>query len=175
MSIRPFKNILPKIDPSAYIDESAAVIGDVIIGKDSSIWPMVAARGDVQKITIGARTNIQDGSVLHVTADNEFNPGGFPLIIGDDVTVGHGAILHACTIGNFCLIGMGSTILDGSVIQDEVMIAAGSVVAPGKTLESGYLYLGSPARQARPLKDKEKEYLHFSSQHYVKLKNDYMA
>ena len=111
--------------------------------------------------------------MLHVTADNQFNPGGYPLLVGNDVTVGHGAILHACTIGNFTLIGMGATILDGSSIQDEVMVAAGSVVTPGKTLESGFLYVGSPARQARPLKEKEIEYLHFSSQHYVNLKNQY--
>ena len=141
----------------------------------SSIWPGVVIRGDVNKIVIGGRTNIQDGSILHVTADNEFNPGGYPLTIGNDVTVGHGAILHACTVGNFSLIGMGATILDGAVIADEVMVAAGSVVSPHKKLESGNLYIGSPARPVRPLKDKELEYLHYSSLHYVKLKDDYMA
>lgn len=175
MSIRPYKGISPNIDDTAYIDEDASIIGDVTIGKDSSVWPAVAIRGDVHKITIGERTNIQDGSVLHVTADNEFNPGGYPLVIGNDVTVGHSAILHACTIGNFSLIGMGATILDGAVINDEVMVAAGSVVSPGKKLESGFMYLGSPARQVRPLKEKEIEYLHYSSLHYVKLKNNYMA
>jgi len=174
MSIRPYKGIMPNIDKTAYVDEDSTVIGDVSIGKDSSIWPMVAVRGDVHKITIGQRTNIQDGSVLHVTADNEFNPGGHALVVGDDVTVGHGAILHACTVGNFSLVGMGATILDGAVIQDEVMVAAGSIVTPGKVLESGFMYMGSPARKVRPLKDKELEYLHFSSQHYVNLKNDYM-
>lgn len=175
MNIRPYKNIVPQIDETAYIDPSATVIGDVTIGRDSSVWPMVAIRGDVHKITIGERTNIQDGSVLHVTANNEFNPGGHPLKVGNDVTVGHGAILHACTIGNFTLIGMGAVILDGAIIEDEVMVAAGSVVTPGKTLESGFMYMGSPAKQARPLREKELEYLHFSSQHYVNLKNDYMS
>ncbi len=174
MSIRAFKNIFPTFDETTYIDEDAAVIGDVIIGKDSSIWPMCAIRGDVQKITIGDRTNIQDGSVVHVTADNQFNPGGFETHIGNDVTIGHGAIIHACTIGNFSLIGMGATVLDGAIVEDEVMVAAGSLVPPGKVLESGYLWLGSPVKKARALTEKEKEYLHFSSQHYVNLKNQYL-
>ena len=172
--IRAFNNILPNIHDTAYIDEASAVIGDVTIAQDCSVWPMVSIRGDVHKITIGERTNIQDGSVLHVTADNSFHPGGFPLTIGHDVTVGHGAIVHACTIGNFTLIGMGAIVLDGAIIEDEVMLGAGSLVSPGKVLESGYLYLGSPAKKARPLSDKEREYLHFSSQHYVNLKNKYM-
>jgi len=174
MSIRAFKGISPKIDKTAYIDEDCSIIGDVTIGKDSSIWPMTAIRGDVHKITIGDRTNIQDGSILHVTADNEFNPGGAPLTIGDDVTVGHGVILHACTVGNFCLIGMGATVLDRAIIEDEAMVAAGSLVSPGKVLESGYLWLGSPVRRARALTEEEKSYLRFSSKHYVHLKNEYM-
>lgn len=175
MSIRAFKGISPNIHESAYIDADCSVIGDVTIGKDSSIWPMTAIRGDVHKITIGERTNIQDGAILHVTADNEYNPGGAPLTIGDDVTVGHGAILHACTVGNLCLIGMGATVLDGAVIEDEVMVAAGSLVSPGKVLESGYLWLGSPVRRARELTEKERSYLRFSSRHYVQLKNEHMG
>jgi len=174
MSIRAYKDILPDIDETAYIDPDATVIGKVKIGKDSSVWPMTAIRGDVNTITIGERTNIQDGSILHVTSDNAFNPGGRPLVIGDDVTVGHGAILHACTVGNFSLIGMGATVLDGAIIEKEVMVAAGSLVPPGKTLESGYLYLGNPMRRARSLTEKEIEYLHFSSTHYVNLKNEYL-
>lgn len=174
MTIRNYLDITPAIAANAFIDEAALVIGDVTIGEDASLWPMVVARGDVNSITIGARTNIQDGSVLHVTADNEFNPGGSPLIIGEDVTVGHAAILHACTIGNFTLIGMGATVLDGAIIEDHVMVGAGSLVAPGKTLESGYLYVGSPARQARPLKEKELAWLSYSSGHYVALKNNHM-
>ncbi|HFD33219.1 MAG TPA: gamma carbonic anhydrase family protein [Gammaproteobacteria bacterium] len=174
MSIRAFNDIHPSIDETAYIDPDASVIGKVSIGKDASVWPMTAIRGDVHNITIGERTNIQDGSILHVTADNEFNPGGYPLVIGNDVTVGHGAILHACTVGNFSLIGMGATVLDGAIIENEVMVAAGSLVPPRKTLERGYLYLGNPVKRARALSEKELEYLHYSSQHYVNLKNTYM-
>jgi len=175
MSIRKFNGISPSFHESTYIDEDAAVIGDVTIGKDSSIWPMVAVRGDVQKIVIGDRTNIQDGSVIHVTADNTFNPGGFETHIGDDVTIGHGAIIHACKIGNFSLIGMGATVLDGAIVEDEVMVAAGSLVPPGKVLESGFLWMGSPVKKARELTKKEKDYLHFSSGHYVTLKNKYLS
>ncbi|MDH3325248.1 MAG: gamma carbonic anhydrase family protein [Gammaproteobacteria bacterium] len=174
MSIRAFKDIFPSIDKTAYVDPDATVIGKVSIGKDSSVWPMTAIRGDVHNITIGERTNIQDGSILHVTSDNEFNPGGHPLVIGDDVTVGHGAILHACTVGNFSLIGMGATVLDGAIIEEEVMVGAGSLVPPRKTLKRGYLYLGNPVKQARALTKKELEYLHFSSTHYVNLKNQYL-
>jgi len=171
MSIRSYQGVSPRIAATAYIDEVAVVIGDVTIADDASLWPMVVARGDVHSITIGARSNIQDGSILHVTSDNNFTPGGFPLLIGDDVTVGHGAILHACTIGNLVLIGMGATVLDGAVIEDRIMVGAGALVPPGKRLESGYLYIGSPVRQARPLKQAELDYLEFSSRHYVELKN----
>lgn len=174
MAIRKYLNITPTIAASAYIDEAAQVIGDVTIGDDASLWPMVVARGDVNSIAIGARTNVQDGSVLHVTADNEFNPGGYALVVGDDVTVGHGAILHACTVGDFSLVGMGATVLDGAVIEERVIVGAGSLVAPGKVLESGFLYIGSPARQVRPLKEKEFAYLEYSSSHYVALKDNHM-
>lgn len=173
MSLRCYKGQWPAISPNAYIDHAACVIGDVKIGEDSSVWPMAVLRGDVNSIAIGARSNIQDGAVLHVTCDSEFVPGGKPLVIGDDVTVGHSAVLHACTIEDLCLIGMNATILDGAVVQSNTMVAAGSVVAPGKVLQGGYLYVGSPARQARPLKDSELAYLEFSAQHYVALKNDY--
>lgn len=174
MTIRSYQNIRPRVGKHAYIDEAAVVIGDVTIGNDASLWPMSVARGDVHKIIIGARTNIQDGSVLHVTSDNKFTPGGFALHIGDDVTVGHGAILHACTIEDLVLVGMGSTVLDGAVVHSRVMIGAGSLVSPGKELESGYLYLGSPAKKIRPLKDQELAYLEFSAKHYVDLKNKYL-
>ncbi len=173
MTIRAFDGQQPVIAASAYIDDSAVVIGDICVADESSLWPQVVARADVQSIRIGARTNIQDGSVLHVTSDNPFTPGGYGLSIGDEVTVGHGAILHACNIADRVLIGMGATVLDGAVIETGVMLAAGSLVAPGKVLTSGYLYLGSPARQARPLNEKETAYLSFSAQHYVELKNRY--
>jgi len=175
MTVRTYTGITPTIAESAYIDEAAVVIGDVTIGVDASLWPMVVARGDVQSITIGARTNIQDGAVLHVTSDNPFTPGGFALTIGNDVTIGHGAILHACTIGDYSLIGMGATVLDGAKVPDHTMVGAGALVPPGKQLESGYLYVGSPVKQARALKQSELEYLEFSAQHYVELKNKHRA
>ncbi len=174
MAIRSYQNIQPRLGNNVYIDEAAVVIGDVFIGDDASLWPMAVARGDVHRISIGARTNIQDGSILHVTSDNEFTPGGFALQIGNDVTIGHGVILHACSIEDLVLVGMGSTVLDGAFIPARVMIGAGSLVSPGKELESGYLYLGSPAKKIRPLKDKELAYLEFSAQHYVDLKNRYL-
>lgn len=175
MTIRNFENYSPDIDASAFIDETAVVIGDVSIGADSSVWPLTAIRGDIHSITIGERSNIQDGSVLHVTHDSEYSPGGNPLIIGDYVTVGHKVILHACSIGNRCLVGMGSTVLDGSVLEDEVMLGAHSLVSPNKVLESGYLYVGVPARKVRAISDKEREWLRYSAAHYVELKNRHMA
>lgn len=173
-NIRKFKNILPSIAGSSYVDAAACVIGDVVIGEDSSVWPMVAIRGDVNNIRIGDRTNIQDGSVLHVTHKGPMSPQGNALHIGSDVTIGHGAVIHACTIEDKCLIGMGAVILDGAVIEAGAMVGAGSVVSPGKVLQGGYLYLGSPARQVRELKQQEKEFLTYSAQHYVSLKNDYL-
>ena len=173
-SIRPYKNSMPVIDETAYIDPAAAVIGDVVIGADSSVWPMVSIRGDVNSIRIGDRTNVQDGCVLHVTHDGPLSPGGFALSIGDDVTVGHNVVLHACTVEDSCLIGMGSVVLDGAVIKKGAMIGAGSVGSPKKTLEGGYLYIGSPARQVRELTEKEKEFFEYSAKHYVSLKNDYL-
>ena len=173
MSIRNFENHSPVIDESAFIDESAVVIGNVKIDADVSVWPLTTIRGDINSIEIGARSNIQDGSVLHVTHDSDYSPGGFSLSIGESVTVGHKVILHACTIGNYCLVGMGSTVLDGAVLEDKVMLGANSLVSPGKRLESGYLYVGSPARQVRKLTEKELAWLEYSAAHYVDLKNRY--
>ena len=175
MAIRNFENHTPKIAASAYIDELAVVIGDVEIGEDVSVWPSTVIRGDVNSIRIGDKSNIQDGSVLHVTHDSEYAPGGFPLTIGEGVTVGHKVILHACTIGDYSLVGMGSTVLDGAVLEDKVMLGANSLVSPGKILESGYLYLGSPAQKVRELKASELAWLEYSAAHYVVLKNRYQA
>lgn len=173
MNVRNFKEFQPEIAPTAYVDETAAVIGDVIIGEDASIWPMAVVRGDVNKIRIGRCSNIQDGSALHVTHSHEGAPGGFPLIIGNEVTVGHNVTLHGCTIHDRCLVGMGSIVLDDAVLEEGVLLGAGSLVPPGKTLEGGYLWIGSPVKRARPLTDAEKEWLAYSAAHYVKLKNGY--
>ncbi|MEH0743317.1 gamma carbonic anhydrase family protein [Vibrio cholerae] len=173
-SLRTYKGIQPQVGDRVYIDSSAVLVGDITLGDDASVWPLVAARGDVNHIRIGARSNIQDGSVLHVTHKNAENPQGYPLIIGDDVTVGHKVMLHGCTIGHRVLVGMGAIVLDGVVIQDEVMVGAGSLVPPGKTLESGYLYVGSPVKQARPLTDKERAFLQKSADNYVQNKDDYL-
>lgn len=174
MAIRSFLAKKPVIAASAYVDESAVIIGDVTLGEDVSIWPMVVARGDHQSIIIGDRSNIQDGSVLHIASDNEHVPGGLPCIVGHDVTVGHRAMLHACTIGNFCLIGMSSTILDGAVVEDHVMVGAGSLVPMGKRLQSGFLYLGSPVKQVRQLSERELAFMDHSARHYVETKNSFM-
>ena len=174
MPIKAFKNITPTFDDSVYIDETALLAGDIQLGQDSSIWPLVAARGDVNMIRIGSRTNVQDGSVLHVSRISETNPEGFPLIIGDDVTVGHKCMLHGCIIGNRVLVGMGAIIMDGAVIEDDVFIGAGSLVTPNKRLESGYLYVGNPATKKRPLHEHETRFLAESAKNYVRLKNEYM-
>ncbi|MGB5275934.1 MAG: gamma carbonic anhydrase family protein [Gammaproteobacteria bacterium] len=175
MAIRTFENYTPKIAQSAFVDQSALVTGDVVIGADSSIWPMCSVRGDIHSICIGERSNIQDGSILHVTHDSEFAPGGHALSIGDDVTVGHNAVVHACTVESLCLIGMGSIILDGAVIRSGAIVGAGSLVSPGKVLDGGYLWLGSPAKRARELTDREKAFLEYSAAHYVDLKNRHRA
>ncbi|KUJ83067.1 gamma carbonic anhydrase family protein [Microbulbifer flavimaris] len=164
----------PQLGDNVYVDPQAAVIGDVAIGEDSSVWPMAVVRGDMHRIRIGARTSVQDGAVLHITHAGPFNPDGWPLVIGDDVTIGHKACLHGCTVGNRVLVGIGSIVMDGAVIEDEVVLAAGALVPPGKKLESGYLYVGAPCKQARPLSDKEREFFRYSAQNYVKLKNDYL-
>ncbi|MEN3257833.1 gamma carbonic anhydrase family protein [Sodalis endosymbiont of Spalangia cameroni] len=172
--LRPYRDTSPQLGERIMIDPSSVVIGRVTLGDDVSIWPLVAIRGDVNRVHVGARTNIQDGCVLHVTHCSERNPAGHPLVIGDEVTVGHKAMLHGCTIGNRVLIGMGSIILDGAVIEDEVVIGAGSLVASGKHLHSGYLYFGSPARRVRRLTPAEIDNLIYSANNYVQWKEDYL-
>lgn len=173
-SLRSYKSIFPTIGLRTYIDASSVLIGDITIGDDSSIWPLVAARGDVNSIIIGQRSNIQDGSILHVTHKNEENPKGAPLLIGDDVTIGHKVMLHGCEIQNRVLVGMGSIILDNAIIESDVMIGAGSLVPPNKTLKSGYLYIGSPVKQIRELSVEEIAFLKKSAMNYVSFKNDYI-
>jgi carbonic anhydrase/acetyltransferase-like protein (isoleucine patch superfamily) len=154
--IRPFQGIQPSIASSAFVDDSAVIIGDVVIGEDSSIWPLAVIRGDVNSIRIGARTSIQDGSVIHATHDGPFTPGGASTSVGSDVTVGHKVILHACTIHDRVLVGMGVIVMDKAVVEPDVIIGAGSLVPPGKVLQSGYLYVGSPVRQVRLLTERER-------------------
>jgi len=174
MAIRSYKDILPKIAASAYVDVQAAVIGDVEIGADSSVWPMCSVRGDVNIVRIGSRTNVQDGTVIHVTHPHESTTGGHPVLIGDDVTIGHQCIIHGCTIKSRCLIGMGSALLDGAVLREGVFLGAGSLVTEGKELEGGYLWLGRPAKRMRELTEHERAWFEYSARHYVKLKDDYL-
>ena len=168
-NIRAFGGQSPQLDKHSFVDDSAVIIGDVHLGAHSSIWPLCLARGDINRIHIGDYTNIQDCSVLHVTHDSEFSPGGQALSIGNKVTVGHRVILHACEIGDLCLVGMGAIIMDGAVMQSGSMLGAGSVVTGGKVLESGYLWLGAPARRVRRLTDKEIAFLDYSASHYAEL------
>jgi len=174
MPIRTYKNKSPKLAEHCYVDVSSVLIGDVECAEHVSIWPLVAARGDVNYIKIGARTNIQDGTVLHVSRVSEANSLGYPLIIGSDVTVGHKCMLHGCTLGNRILVGMGAIIMDGVIVEDDVFIGAGTLVPPNKILKSGYLYKGNPAQQARPLKESEVVFLKQSALNYIKLKDEYI-
>ncbi len=172
-TLRSFLGEMPRLGERTWVDPGATVIGRVRLGDDVSVWPGVVLRGDVHRIEIGARTNIQDNTVCHVTHDGPQVPGGVPLLVGEDVTVGHAAVLHACTIGDRCLVGMGALVLDGAVVEADVMIGAGSLVAPGKRLESGWLYRGRPARPARELTGEELAMLRYSAEHYVRLKDAY--
>ena len=170
MTIRTFLEHAPKIHSSAYVDATALVIGQVTIGKQSSIWPMTVVRGDINTVVIGERSNIQDGSILHVSHDGKYSPGGAKLTIGNDVTVGHSVVLHACTLKDCCLIGIGSVILDNAIVHKHAMVGAGSLVTNGKELEGGYLWMGRPAKKVRALTEEEIEYLSYSAEHYVKVK-----
>ena len=178
MSTKPlqtFQHHAPTLAPNVYIADSARVIGDVTIGEDCSIWPMAVVRGDVNTITIGDRTSIQDSAVLHCTHKSVNNPAGHPLIIGSGVTVGHSAVLHGCQLGDNILVGIQATVLDGAIIENNVMIGAGSLVPPKAKLTSGYLYIGAPAKRARAISEEEIEYLRYSAQNYVNLKNEYLS
>ncbi len=175
MAIREYAGIQPKIDPSAWVDDSAQVIGDVVLEADVSVWPLAVVRGDINSIRIGARSNIQDGCVLHVTHASPYTEGGSPLTIGTDLTLGHKAVLHACTVGSYCLVGIGAIVLDKAVIGDHVIVGAGSIVPGGKVLEGGHLYVGAPVRKVRALTATEKEMLAYSSTHYARLKERYRS
>ena len=174
MAIRSFNGKTPTIGQAVYIDESSVLIGDITLGDNVSVWPTAVIRGDVEKVNIGDDTNVQDGAVLHVSHAGRFSEHGYPLSIGKGVTIGHKAVVHGCTVGNYCLVGIGAIIMDGAVLEDYVMLGAGSLVSPGKRLESGYLYVGAPAKQVRLLNDSEKEFLSYSAEHYVHLKDEYL-
>jgi carbonic anhydrase/acetyltransferase-like protein (isoleucine patch superfamily) len=174
MPISAYLDTLPALGARVFLHDSAQVIGDVRIGDDSSVWCNAVLRGDVNRITVGKCSNVQDLTMGHVSHKTAARPDGSPLIIGDFVTIGHAVILHGCTIGNACLIGMGSIIMDDVVIGDEVMVGAGSLVSPGKVLESGMLYIGRPAVAVRALSAEERAYLHYSAEHYVRVKDNYL-
>lgn len=173
--IRDWQGVTPKQGERVYIDPQSMVLGDVVLGDDCSVWPMAVIRGDMHRIRIGKRVSVQDGSVLHITHASDFNPDGYPLTVGDDVTIGHKAILHGCTLGSRILVGMGAMVMDGARVDDEVIVAAGAVVTPGKHLESGYVYAGNPVRQLRPLKEPERAFFTYTAGNYVKLKDEYLT
>lgn len=174
MALSAYLDTSPVVGNKVYLHPSCQVIGDVTIGEDSSIWCNTVLRGDVNRIVIGRGSNVQDLSMCHVSHKTPDKPEGSPLIIGDYVTVGHSVILHGCTIGNECLIGMGSIIMDDVVIPDHVMVGAGSLISPGKRLEGGMLYMGRPAKAIRALTEEEIKYLRYSAEHYMRVKDNYL-
>lgn len=174
-SLRSFQGRTPRVGERVLIDPSAVVLGDVTLGDDVSIWPQASVRGDMHSIRVGDRSSVQDNCVLHITHAGPYNPDGWPLDIGSDVTIGHGAILHGCTVGDRVLVGMAATIMDGAVVQSDVVIAAGALVTPGKRLKSGFLYGGAPAREMRALSQREMDYFTYVAGNYVKLKDQHIA
>jgi len=173
MPLTAYLDTYPDVHDTVFLHESAQIIGDVAVGADSSIWCNAVLRGDVNRIRVGRCSNVQDLTMCHVSHKTDKKPDGSPLLIGDYVTIGHSVILHGCAIGNDCLIGMGTIVMDDVVIQDRVMVGAGSLVPPGKVLESGMLYVGRPAQAVRALTAEEIAYLRYSAEHYVRVKNNY--
>jgi len=173
-NIRSFHGFHPELAPTAYVDPAAHVIGHVAIGNDSSVWPCAVVRGDAHSIRIGERSNIQDGASLHVTHDTQYTLGGFALTIGCDVTIGHGAVLHGCTVQNAAVIGMRATILDGVLIKRHAFVGAGAVVTQGRVVGEGELWLGNPARCVRLLSADEIQQIYYAARQYVKLKTHYL-
>ena len=173
-NIQQFKQHCPHIAKGVYVHPSATIIGQVTIDENCSVWPGAVIRGDINFISIGKNTNIQDLSILHVNHRSKDDPEGSPLIIGNNVTIGHAVILHGCTIADECLIGMGSIVMDKVVIGKHVLLAAGSLVSSGALLESGHLYMGRPAKKVRPLSATEIESLLESAHSYVQGKDEYL-
>ncbi len=174
-NIRRLNGVTPTLGKRVFVDPSAVVVGDVTLGDDVSVWPQVSIRGDVHTIRVGARCSVQDGCILHVTHAGPYNPEGWPLVVGNDVTIGHAATLHGCTIGDRVLVGMGAIVMDGAIVEDGVVIAAAALVTPGKHLRSGFLYAGSPAREVRALSQEENDYFLYSATNYVNLKDRYLS
>ncbi len=174
MAIEPYKEVEPYLGDRVFVHRSATVIGDVELGNYTSVWPGVVIRGDVNWIRIGEGSNIQDNSVLHVTHHGPDHPDGSPLYIGNFVTVGHGCILHGCEIGDECLIGMGAIVMDRVIVPKHVLIGAGSLVPEGRELESGWLYLGRPAKAIRPLTGEEIRAFRNHAEHYIEWAADYL-
>ena len=168
MIIRPYKNILPTIGRDVFIAEGAVVIGDVHIGAESNIWFGCVIRGDVNHIRIGERTNIQDGTVIHVTRKTG------PTLIGSGVTIGHSVLLHACTLEDHCFVGMHSTVMDGAVVESGAWVAAGAIVTPGKRIPKGQIWAGNPARYLRDMKPEETAFIPVSARNYTELAKDYL-
>jgi carbonic anhydrase/acetyltransferase-like protein (isoleucine patch superfamily) len=175
MSIRTFQGKSPQLGARVYIDPAATVIGDCVLGDDVSVWPGAVIRGDLEPIVIGSRSNVQDNAVLHTTHKSQYNPEGYALTVGEDVVIGHRAVLHGSTVGNRVLVGIGAIVNDGAVIEDEVIVGAGCLVPPGKTLASGYVYVGNPAKQLRPITEPERTFFTYSPANYVRLKEKYLA
>ena len=173
-ALRPYLDRFPVLGPRVYVDPAATVIGDVELAEDVSVWPGTILRGDVNYIRVGARTNVQDGTIVHVSHHSPYNKAGYPTLIGADVTIGHGTIIHACTIEDLCLIGMGACILDGATVKKYGFLGAGAVLGPGKVVGEAELWLGNPARLVRMLSERDIESLHYSAGHYVKLKDRYL-
>jgi len=167
VTLRTYQNHTPTLGAGAFVDISAVVIGDVEIGADSSVWPLTVIRGDMHRIRIGARTSVQDGCVLHITHAGPFNPDGFPLLIGDDVTIAHKVMLHGCTVGDYSLIGINAVILNGAKIGKHCIIGANSLIGEGKEIPDGSLVMGSPGKVVRDLTDEQKKLLEASAAHYV--------
>lgn len=172
--MQPFLGQLPQLDVGVFVHAAAIIIGDVVIGEGSSVWPNAVIRADVNSIRIGKNTNVQDLSMLHVSHRSVTDPSGAPLQIGNHVTIGHSVILHGCSIEDECLIGMGSIVMDKAVVQKHVLLAAGSLVPEGDVLESGFLYVGRPAKKVRALTSEEIAYFMYSANNYVRLKDQYL-
>jgi carbonic anhydrase/acetyltransferase-like protein (isoleucine patch superfamily) len=172
--LRPYQTHNPQLNEGVMVDPSAVIIGRVTLKKDASVWPLCVLRGDVNFIEVGERSNIQDGSVIHVSRPKPNLPNGWPTIIGNDVTIAHKVMLHGCTIEDRVLVGMGAIVMDGAYVESDVIVAAGALVPPGKRLVSGYVYSGSPAVQKRPLREEEQTFFTQQSTNYVALKDQYL-